>query len=161
MVVAHKIAPIAIGNQLGTSPPEIRNPTAVTKNTTTRTEVTKPARCDVFVMCVEWPNGEVTDAGPWTPSMKPGRDPGVRCTVWFDFLSQDFRLPVRTQAQPKWNEPHPCWPLNRHHAARARHGCARRYRESRTHVRPLFQTARTSPENAHGRSQPVEESEQV
>ena len=56
MVVTHRIAPIVIGNQFGTSPPDMRNLMAVTKNTMTRTEVTKPARCDVFVMRVEWPN---------------------------------------------------------------------------------------------------------
>jgi hypothetical protein len=53
IVVTPKIANIAMGNQFGTSPPDMRNPTAVTKKMMTKTEVTRPARCDVFVMALE------------------------------------------------------------------------------------------------------------
>jgi hypothetical protein len=56
IVVTHKIKPIVMGNQAGTTPPDIRNATAVMKNMITKTDVTKPARCDVFVMRVMWPN---------------------------------------------------------------------------------------------------------
>jgi len=47
---------MVMGNQLGTSPPDIRNPMAVKKKTTTRTEVSKPARCDVLVISVTCPH---------------------------------------------------------------------------------------------------------
>jgi hypothetical protein len=52
MVVTHKINIIVMGNQAGTFPPDIRNPTAVTKNMTTKADVTNPARSDVFGMRV-------------------------------------------------------------------------------------------------------------
>jgi hypothetical protein len=64
MVVTHKSAPIATGNQTGTSPPDMRNPTAVTKNITTKTDVTTPALCDFFVIRVMRPNEKCSHAGP-------------------------------------------------------------------------------------------------